>query len=59
MSLTMATHPLPTRSPQIWPVAVIVIVVVLRAPADILPASLSALAGIVALMLGKHQAADR
>ncbi|WP_344468547.1 hypothetical protein [Kitasatospora kazusensis] len=38
--------------------AVIVIVVVLRAPADILPAALSAVAGIVALVVGgRHVAA--
>ncbi|MGF1429480.1 hypothetical protein [Kitasatospora sp. LaBMicrA B282] len=37
--------------------AVIVIVVVLRVPVDILPAALSAVAGIVALMLGGRQVA--
>ncbi|MCC9312530.1 hypothetical protein LN042_36705 [Kitasatospora sp. RB6PN24] len=37
--------------------AVIVIVVVLRAPVDILPAAISAAASIVALMLGGHQPA--
>ncbi|MGK4583521.1 hypothetical protein [Kitasatospora sp. HPMI-4] len=35
----------------------IVIVVVLRAPTDILPAALSAVAGIVAIMLGGRQPA--
>ncbi|WP_406201836.1 hypothetical protein OH807_22645 [Kitasatospora sp. NBC_01560] len=32
----------------------IIIVVVLRAPADILPATLSAMAGIVALTIGER-----
>ncbi|GAA2154598.1 hypothetical protein GCM10009760_53660 [Kitasatospora kazusensis] len=58
MTLSPSPNPVSTPAPQIWPVAVIVIVVVLRAPADILPAALSAVAGIVALVVGgRHVAA--
>lgn len=59
MSLTTAARPLSTRLPQIWPVTVIVVVVVLRAPTDTLPAALSAVAGLVALMLGEQLPASR
>lgn len=51
MSLSSTPERLSTRSPRTWPVAAIVIVVALRAPANILLAALAALAGIVALML--------
>ncbi|WP_147409081.1 hypothetical protein [Kitasatospora xanthocidica] len=54
MSLSPYPGLVSTPTPQIWPVAVIVVVVVLRAPADILPAALSAVASIVALLLGKE-----
>lgn len=58
MSLTTSAQHLSTRLPQIWPVAVIVIVIVLRAPTDILPAALSAVAGIVTLLLGERSSRD-
>lgn len=57
MSLSRAPQPLSSPAAQIWPVAVIIIIVVLRAPADVLPATISAMAGIVALLLGERHSA--
>lgn len=54
VSLSPALAPVSTGATQIWPVAVIVVVIVLRVPAGILPTILPAVTGIVALMLGER-----
>ncbi|CAN3980456.1 hypothetical protein KPATCC21470_3093 [Kitasatospora purpeofusca] len=55
MSLTRTPPHVSTDLPQIWPAAAIVIVVVLRVSADAVPAALSAVAGIVMLVLGTER----
>lgn len=57
MSLSPFRGAVSTAMPGFWPVAVIIIVIVLKAPTELLPAVLSAAGGTVTVLLGAGSAA--
>lgn len=52
MNLTVHSHPLSSQRHHIWPVSVIIVVVLIKAPVDLLPVVLPGLTGVVTLLMG-------